>query len=86
MASEWILYAFLFNQVHIPPKHPLEFFLHIHPIVQAPVSVVGKAHQDVYIAIGAKVVPEHRAEYRQLGDFPLLAKCCDLVSREGNLW
>lgn len=58
------------DQVHGATEKGLKLLFHLHQVPQAPRGIRLKNHKDVNVTIRAEIVPQNRAEERQLCDFP----------------
>jgi len=74
VARKWVTQRFPFHEVHIPPEDGLQFVHHVHPVGQAPPSILGEADHNAHVAVGSEVVAQDRAEKRKLHDLPFLAE------------
>jgi hypothetical protein len=62
------------DQVNLSAIQRHQFVLHRHVIAQTLMRIGSKGHEHIHVTHWAKVVPEHRAEERKLGDLPAAAE------------
>ena len=65
----------LVDEVYGATEKALQFAGHLQQVHKAPVGVRLEVHQHIDVAVGAEVVAQGGAEYRQLAYAPTPAKC-----------
>ena len=85
MTPERVANCTLFHQVDLTAKNCGKPVQHLHPIIKGDTAIRCEAHQHIYIAVWAEVLPQNRPEQGEFFNFPPAAEVFDFVFRNINL-
>lgn len=77
LPPEWVAQALLLDEMDLAAEDLPQVLLHGHEVEKAPWRVRGEGHQDIDVAVGPKVVAQHRPEEGELRDLPEPAEIAD---------
>src|SRR3954468_13718808 len=81
-AAEGVPGGVFLDEIHLPAQHLLELLAHGDDVPEAPRRLPVEGHQHVHIAFRREVLPQDRAEYRELLNPPLAAERIQGVQRQ----
>ena len=73
-ASIGVADSALFLDINVTCEDSFQFFLHVHDIEKIPACICFKAHQNISVAVGSKIVAQNRAEQGKFSYFLFAAK------------